>query len=581
MELVEKLLIDEIDLWSSADSIKSSGRGRVSAASINCYGVEKLRELIFQLAIRGRLLDQCATDIPASHLLKEAETYASGLASRAVNRKKKTYQSVSAEEISFSTPEGWEWVRLGQLGEWGAGATPLRGTASFYGGDIPWFKSGELSQDFIRVSEETVTELALEKCSLRMNRPGDVLLAMYGATIGKASILEVSGTTNQAVCACTPYPGISNRYLLLLLKAMRANFIGQGAGGAQPNISREKIIVTPVAIPPAEEQERISLKVNELMALCKKLEGSIGDAMVSHQALVNGYICQLLNSDSAEKFQENWNSMLGKFDEIFISVDAIERLKNTAIDLGLRGKFSVAESTEEAIADLLNLCSKNSVDSRQKKVGRKGPESKAADLYEIPKDWSWVQLSQLATFENGDRSKNYPSRDQFVEDGIAFINAGHLFDGKIDYSSMNFINQAAYDNLRSGKVKEGDILFCLRGSLGKFAVVERGQTGAIASSLIIVRPLISDLCEYLSVYFSSSLARAQILKFDNGTAQPNLAGSDLALFKIPLPPLGEQQYIVAKLKELLSLCDQLKINIVSSKELQREIADTFVRQALA
>ena len=270
MELVEKLLIDEIDLWSSADSIKSSGRGRVSAASINCYGVEKLRELIFQLAIRGRLLDQCATDIPASHLLKEAETYASGLASRAVNRKKKTYQSVSAEEISFSTPEGWEWVRLGQLGEWGAGATPLRGTASFYGGDIPWFKSGELSQDFIRVSEETVTELALEKCSLRMNRPGDVLLAMYGATIGKASILEVSGTTNQAVCACTPYPGISNRYLLLLLKAMRANFIGQGAGGAQPNISREKIIVTPVAIPPAEEQERISLKVNELMALCKK-----------------------------------------------------------------------------------------------------------------------------------------------------------------------------------------------------------------------------------------------------------------------------------------------------------------------
>ena len=192
-----------------------------------------------------------------------------------------------------------------------------------------------------------------------------------------------------------------------------------------------------------------------------------------------------------------------------------------------------------------------------------------------------MQLSQLATFENGDRSKNYPSRDQFVEDGIAFINAGHLFDGKIDYSSMNFINQAAYENLRSGKVKEGDILFCLRGSLGKFAVVERGQTGAIASSLIIVRPLISDLCEYLSVYFSSSLARAQILKFDNGTAQPNLAGSDLALFKIPLPPLGEQQYIVAKLKELLSLCDQLKINIVSSKGLQREIADTFVRQALA
>jgi len=164
------------------------------------------------------LLDQSSADIPASNLLSQIDAYVISSSPAGVIRKHKSYQKVSSEEMEFIAPKGWEWVRLGQLGSWAAGATPLRGTASFYGGDIPWFKSGELSQDYINTSEELITELAFEKCSLRMNKPGDVLLAMYGATIGKASILGVSATTNQAVCACSPYPGISSEYLLLLLK---------------------------------------------------------------------------------------------------------------------------------------------------------------------------------------------------------------------------------------------------------------------------------------------------------------------------------------------------------------------------
>jgi len=142
----------------------------------------------------------------------------------------------------------------------GAGATPLRGKHVYYGGSIPWFKSGELTGDYISSSEEYITDLALKETSLRYNKIGDVLIAMYGATIGKTSILEVPATTNQAVCACTPFKGIYNVFLLTLLKAYKNRFITMGAGGAQPNISREKIIATVIALPPSLNNTALSPK---------------------------------------------------------------------------------------------------------------------------------------------------------------------------------------------------------------------------------------------------------------------------------------------------------------------------------
>ena len=113
-------------------------------------------------------------------------------------KKPKDLPSIGVDEKTFDLPSGWQYTRLNSIGEWGAGATPLRNKHEYYGGKIPWFKSGELSSDFISKSEETVTELALKEASLRYNKAGDVLIAMYGATIGKTSILEIPATTNQA-----------------------------------------------------------------------------------------------------------------------------------------------------------------------------------------------------------------------------------------------------------------------------------------------------------------------------------------------------------------------------------------------
>ena len=172
----------------------------------------------------------------------------------------------------------WKWVRVGNIGSWGSGATPSRTNPAYYGGSIPWLKTGDLNDGFIKEVPEYITELALEKTSVRLNPVGSVLMAMYGATIGKLGILEIPTTTNQACCACIPYEGMYNKYLFYYLMSMRRTYIGMAEGGAQPNISKEKIVNSLLPLPPLTEQKRIVAKSEELLPLCERLLLAAGTA---------------------------------------------------------------------------------------------------------------------------------------------------------------------------------------------------------------------------------------------------------------------------------------------------------------
>ena len=158
-----------------------------------------------------------------------------------------------------------------------------------------------------------------------------------------------------------------------------------------------------------------------------------------------------------------------------------------------------------------------------------------------PKGWEKVDLGQHAQLINGDRGTNYPSRENFVEKGIPFINAGHLSEGKIDFTKMNFISENRFNLLGSGKIKKHDILYCLRGSLGKSAIVQTEGKGAIASSLVIIRPAEILSVEYLYSYLDSSFGQREIRRFDNGSSQPNLSAANVKKYSFPLPPLDLQQ----------------------------------------
>jgi type I restriction enzyme S subunit len=173
----------------------------------------------------------------------------------------------------------------------------------------------------------------------------------------------------------------------------------------------------------------------------------------------------------------------------------------------------------------------------------------------IPSEWTWASIGDVARLINGDRSKNYPSKAVRVATGIPFINAGHLRDGRIQYEEMNYIGDDRYQSLSSGKIFPGDVLYCIRGSLGKAALVREDERGAIASSLVILRPQERVLPKYLLYFLMSPLAFRMVGMFDNGTAQPNLAAKSVSTFRIPLAQPDEQDRIVAEIEKQFTRLD--------------------------
>ena len=212
--------------------------------------IKQAKSKILDLAIHGKLVPQDPTDEPASELLKRINPKA----------------EITCDNGQYGKlPKGWCETILGSIGTWQSGATPSRLRKDYYGGNIPWLKTGDLNDGIIEFIPECITERALEETSVKLNPTGSILIAMYGATIGKIGILSKPATTNQACCACINYLA-DKMFLFYFLFGNKEKFIAMGGGGAQPNISKEKIIHTHIPLPPLSEQHRIVAKIEELFA---------------------------------------------------------------------------------------------------------------------------------------------------------------------------------------------------------------------------------------------------------------------------------------------------------------------------
>ena len=249
------------------------GKNEEILSEMNQKLPKQIRQSILQYAVQGKLAEQNPQDEPASELLKRIKTEKEQLIKDGKIKKEKPLPPITQDEIPYDLPQGWQWVRLGDIGDWGAGSTPNRARADYYlNGTIPWLKTGDLNDGFITEIPEKITELALKQTSVKIKPIGSLLIAMYGATIGKLGILTIPATTNQACCACIAFPEIETKFLFYYLLAERDNLRKRGDGGAQPNISREKIIAYLLPLPPLAEQKRIVAKVEELLNLVSKLE---------------------------------------------------------------------------------------------------------------------------------------------------------------------------------------------------------------------------------------------------------------------------------------------------------------------
>ena len=262
--------------------ITQYGECQIKLDYINKEILDKIKKSILQEAIQGKLVPQLTEEGSAQDLLEQIKIEKLNLVKGGKLKKSalndsvifrgddnKYYEKIGkkcvdiTEQIPFEIPNSWTWARMGQVGDWGAGSTPQRGNQDYYGGNILWLKTGELNNGIVYDTEEKITQRAFLDCSLRMNKIGDVLIAMYGATIGKLAIVGKELTTNQACCGCTPNV-VYNWFLFYFLMASRDSFIKKGEGGAQPNISRVKLVEHLIPLPPLKEQKRIVKRIEAL-----------------------------------------------------------------------------------------------------------------------------------------------------------------------------------------------------------------------------------------------------------------------------------------------------------------------------
>ena len=435
-------------------------------------------------------------------------------------KNEKPLPPVTDDEMTTDIPDNWCWDRIGNIGSWSAGTTPSRTNPDYYGGDVPWLKTGDLNDGTVTSVPEYITDVALQKTSVRLNPAGSVLMAMYGATIGKLGILAIPMTTNQACCACIPYDGMLNKYLFYFLMGNRLNFIKMGEGGAQPNISKEKIVNFPIAIPPLAEQQRIVAKLEEILPLIDRYEAA-------------------------------WNK-LEEFNKRF-PVD----MQKSILQMAIQGKLveqRPEEGTGEELFQQIQTEKQTLIKAGKIKKEKPLPEIAEDEIpFDIPESWKWVRFSDVLDVRDGTHDT-----PKYVTSGIPLVTSKNLVDGGIDFETTKLISieDAQAINMRSA-VDDGDILFAMIGTIGNPVLVKKDREFCIKNMALfkaINQELIS--MEYLLLFLQNE--QHVMKKKASGGVQSFVSLKFLRNYLLPLPPAAEQKRIVAKLEEILPLCERLK-----------------------
>ncbi|ELZ7231152.1 restriction endonuclease subunit S, partial [Vibrio parahaemolyticus] len=399
---VENLITEHIDIWTSAVKTKSTS-GRGSSKKLELYGVKKLRELILELAVRGKLVPQDPSDEPASVLLERIAQEKAQLVKDKKIKKTKPLSSVKEQEKTFDIPRGWSWTRIGLI------TTFVNGFAfkssSFQDSGVGIVKIGDISfageltpNTMSRVDTSVIKDL---DPSLRVNR-GDMVIAMSGATTGKVGFNTTNEVfyLNQRVGKFIPHQIYLN-YLFFPLTTKIAENLEKSLGSAIPNLSTGQINDIVIALPPLQEQHRIVAKVDELMALCDQLEQQTEASIEAHHVLVTTLLGTLTNSADADELMQNWARISEHFDTLFTTEESIDQLKQTILQLAVMGKLVPQDPTDEPASELLKRIAEEKAqlvkDKKIKKQKALPPIAEDEKPFELPNGWSYVRLDDLCS----------------------------------------------------------------------------------------------------------------------------------------------------------------------------------------
>ena len=501
---------------------------------------KQLKNSILQWAIQGKLVPQDPNDEPASVLLERIREEKTRLVKEKKIKKDKNesiifrgddnshYEKFADgtvkcidDEIPFEIPQSWCWVRLGNIGDWGSGSTPAKGRPDYYGGNILWLRTGELNNGTVYDTEIKITEKALNECSFRLNKVGDVMIAMYGATIGKVAIAGKEMTTNQACCGCTPIC-ILNKYLFYFLMGSQEDFIKKGEGGAQPNISREKIVAHLMPLPPFEEQNRIVEKIESVLPLIE-LYGKSQDKLNA----LNKSIFPLLRKSVLQEAIQGKLVPQDPNDEPASVL--LERIKEEKAKLFKEGKLKKKDLVDSVIF-------KGEDNKYYEKVGSEINCIDDEIPFEIPSNWQWVRLGKV-TIVN-------PRNTISDEMSVGFIPMTNISPG---YGNSIECEQRYWKDVKSGftHIADGDVAFakitpCFQNRKSFIAANLPNGFAAGTTELNVLRPYDNTIDTRYLLWFLKSEYFISEAKF-KGTAGQQRVVTDYVLNRLfPLPPVKEQ-----------------------------------------
>lgn len=512
---------------------------------------ELLKKKILQLAMQGKLVKPDESDGTADKLIEKIIREKEQLMAEGKIKKEKLsriyknptdnhyYEKFDdgkekdiTADIPYEIPSNWCWSRLGSIGFWKSGSTPLKSNSNYYiNGTIPWIVTGDLNDNFIDKSSNYITKKALEECSLQLHDEGSVLIAMYGATIGKLGILNIKATTNQACCVYDKNKYINNKYLFYYLKFLKDYFKSIAVGGAQPNISREKIINTFIAIPPLSEQLKISNKIEELNNKITLLESSKNTINKLNNILKSKIIDMAIKGELTKQLDSGASAS-----------KLIENILEEKRKLIKEGKIK---------KENLSVIYKDSADNQ---FYEKFDDGKIVNItdeipFDIPKEWVWSRLRNIGIYKKGPFGSSL-TKSIFVPKGENTIKVYEQKNAinKDDKLGNYYISKEYFESNMAGfEVESGDIIVSCAGTIGEtYILPDKIEKGIINQALMKMKIFYPINIEFFLIYFDQILKK-EANKNGKGTAMKNIP--PFVIFKeylIPIPPLEEQNRIINK-----------------------------------
>lgn len=547
-------------------------------------GIKKLRELILELAVRGKLVPQDPSDEPASELLQRIAAEKARLVVEEKIKKPKPLAEVAGQGRSYALPKGWAWCQLADLTlTISSGGTPSKGVPEYWGGDIPWASVKDLNvyRDLV-ATQDYITEEGLAAGS-KLARKGDVLICTRMG-LGKIAVAAMDVAINQDLKALRLTRHLNLDYFLNFYRTL--SIVGSGMTVA--GIKQDELLGYLVPIPPLAEQHRIVAKVDELMALCDRLEARQADAASAHARLVQALLDSLTQARDAGDFAASWQRLAEHFDNLFISEASIDALKQTLLQLAVMGKLVPQDPSDEPACKLVErikaVKQRLLVESKSRKQKELIADFLPVSPYEIPYGWEWQSVDDVLLVTGGvTLGRKIAGRELVARH---YLRVANVQRGHLDLKEIKEI-EVPVDEVEKYRLRNGDLLITEGGDWDKVGrtAIWRGELSECLHQNHVFRARAATSewePRWAEIYLNSATAREYFAGSSKQTT--NLASINMTQLRacaFPLPPLAEQRRIVAKLDQLMALCDQLKARLGSARQLHERLAATLVEQAVA